>query len=312
MKKTGSTLIINIFLFAFFAIAPLSAGEKNWTISLSPHTGFTSGVFEENLYSSSDENIPVSLLEWKEKFFWNFGLTAAYSYKDFSVEGDFSFYVPAGCGEMIDSDFDGETVKNICYFDNTSGFSFDASLDLKYRFKPSELNISPVIKLYYSKRNFSSENGYGYFEGRKASKVSDIIYRHDNFCTFTGCQFDFAINRFAITASFFISPFSVCSAYDQHKKLSGEESYYTYTVMTSYFNNFLAELSLSFQISKSLSAFVSISGLITTYNKEHPLTNYGRSETYGEIFGNEDYISRQKTNCCIKEFKIKTGCQFNF
>ena len=322
-----------IFLvFIFFQFIPLYAKEKNWGFSILPAVNITLGTLGEYLFSQYDTDLIVSDLQWNECPLWSVSIDGEYNYKNFFITAGFSYFIPASCGAMYDSDYNSDFKTNYWIFKNSSDFAFELSADLKYKFNVHGIKIIPALKTIYSVKNFKGFDGYGYSGdsantsngvdvpwnssmARKAYKVSGINYSRETLYTFAGCQVDFKIKRFAISLGFFVSPFTMTNCLDYHTDETGDTpGYKSYSAQYSYFTRFLATLCMSYDFTERFSLVVDVTGLWGTIDKGYLVTNYGRTgESYG-IFAeqNQYYLSKQKSGSCIKEFSLKTGCRILF
>ena len=336
MKKN---IFIIVFLFFFLSTFSLFANNptqktKNWAFSISPNFGISFGSLGEYLYSQYETDFLVSDLQWNYSPLFKVGINAEYNYKQFYIQGSFSYFLPTANGKMYDSDYNKDFKTNLCFFDNKSIFAIDVSLKASFKIPLKKIFLTPSIIGLYSANNFVGFNGYGYFgdkeinggwtetdvpwdnpNARKAASVSNIEYTRDELFLFLGTEIEYKIKRFTICFGIFVSPITYTNVLDFHTDQTGNTpGYKAYSTQYAFFSKYMATVFFEFELNKKSSIYINATGIVSLISKGILVTNYGRQGTSAGIFNeqNQYYLSKQQSGSDIKKITIDCGIKISF
>lgn len=336
MNKKYIILFIIIFHFSlshFFANNSQQK-TKNWSFTISPNFGISFGSLGEYLYSQYETDFLVSDLQWNFSPLFKVGINAEYNYKQFYIQGSFSYFLPTANGKMYDSDYNKDFKTNLCFFENKSIFAIDTSLKASFKIPISKIKLSPTLLGIYSANRFIGKNGYGYFgdkeinggwtdtdvpwdnpNARKAASVSNIEYTRDELFLFIGTEIEYKIKRFTFCVGIFVSPITYTNVLDFHTDQTGNTpGYKAYSTQYAYFSKYMATMFFEYNLNTKSSIYINATGIVSLISKGILVTNYGRQGTSAGIFNeqNKYYLSRQKSGSDIKKITIDCGIKICF
>ena len=207
MKKS---LFILIFLFV-----SLRAFSSDLEFSLAPATGLSSCKIDEILYDSSLE--PVSLLEWKQDYILETGLSARLKNKKCLYDLSFFYSFPLAQGQMTDTDWEYGEQYSFTKHVLLKTKSITGQLSFSYSaIQKSFFCLMPQAQLQYLYFSFNAQGGTGTRNGSPIKTYGIDYYRHSLF-TFAGARFNFMpASSVDLYADFLFSPFCYEYAYDYH------------------------------------------------------------------------------------------------
>lgn len=237
--------------FPVFSLAPVQAVSKpGFSLELAPHFGLSYGHLDEYIYSSADDSIARSLLEWELHPLCALGLDMKAGWKNFYALPSASIALPFECGTMRDSDWNSAGNTKIIYseLEEKNTLSFSASFELGYSFifdNPfdkngfkSRFSVSPAASFSYSYFKIKSDNGHGYFGSEDYSsngeevawdsgyatyhRVYGINLVRQYFSVFAGLRLSADMtHRLNVSAGVFVSPYTCITTFDRHLKKRG-------------------------------------------------------------------------------------------
>ncbi len=336
MNKKYIILFIIIFHFSLSHFFANNSQQKikNWSFTISPNFGLSFGNLGEYLYSQYETDFLVSDLQWNFSPLFKVGINAEYNYKQFYIQGSFSYFLPTANGKMYDSDYNKDFKTNLCFFENNSIFAIDTSLKASFKIPINKIKLSPTILGIYSANRFIGKNGYGYFgdkeinggwtetdvpwdnpNARKAASVSNIEYTRDELFLFLGTEIEYKIKRFTICFGIFVSPITYTNVLDFHTDQTGNTpGYKAYSTQYAYFSKYMATMFFEYNLNTKSSIYINATGIVSLITKGILVTNYGRQGTSAGIFNeqNKYYLSKQQSGSDINKITIDCGIKICF
>lgn len=317
---------IAALLFPFLLVPSLFALSKSdFSLEISPHFGFAYGQLDEYIYSSADDSIKKSLLEWELHPLYTLGLDAKFGWKNLysSVSSDFA--LPLECGTMRDSDWNNSGDTKIIYseLEEKNKFSFNSAFELGYDFVfenpldkkgfKSTFTLSPAASVSYSYFKIESDNGHGYFGGEDYStngeevawdsefatyhKVYGINLERQYFNVFAGLRFRADITqKFGISLGMFASPYTYVATFDRHLKKHG--SYHLNGYQKGFFEYWKFEFGADYAISKRIKIFLCSDFFYGSVIK---------GDFYHNYYSSKPQKSRQKSGSGTSVFSARLG-----
>lgn len=317
MIKKFFSFIFYLFIFSFSIFA------KDSNFSITPFSSISCGKMNEHIYSSTNENVIISCLEWNLSPLYKLGCDLDFNVRNsfFSFSCDFS--LPFPCGKMYDSDWNntGKLKKTYSILEENEQFCFNSLVYFHYRFTIRKtLSFSPTIEASYSYFNIKSSNGYGWFGGRDYSstgkdvswdspyakyysKVYGINYERNIFLVFTGIKTDWKIqNNFSIVADIYIAPYVYLKVIDTHLNAPGLSDIKQNQYQQGFFKYYKANLGCVYNAKKNLSLIFNINYL------------YGqklKGPLYLNRYSDELEKTKQRSGSDTNILDFKFGVKFN-
>lgn len=305
MKKMIKKYIFVVvyFLLNVCTYSQILPSKSDVHIDIFPFMKILYGNINESLYYSKLPNQKCSHLEWEQKPVFLLGIGFNFIYKNSILCFDTCTGLPLGCGDLRDSDWNGNNIKTT-YSISESNINnyFSANLYYKYKFVIDKMKILPVAGIDYSYRTMSARNAEGWYgqsefstDGKDHSwdseyakhfpdgkyKLAGIDYRNYIVSTFIGIQYIVDIVRnISVGMDFLVSPYAYTFRKDHH--LGNGGGVIQYSQCHCVFNHFKASVFINYKINNILGLTASIFG------------NY-MLPTKGDCFDEEMFISPQKT-----------------
>lgn len=319
-------------LFLIFETA--NALPADFFISFKKTDGYTYEQLGEYLFSSYDNNLKVSYLEWQHPAFYTLGFTGEAGWKDIHLKGNFNYLFPLGTGYMHDLDWAYDLQTNFAYFDNYGSQNFNWNVELSYDFKIKKfLSVAPVAQFEYAFDSFSAENGYGYFGNQDYSKngtnvawdseyamqakCSDITYARSANYIFLGANAKFYLKNLTLNLQALITPYSYVVSRDYHSDANDTGYDYTMIAFTNcFFNVFKIGFSASYQLENNVHLYADFLTLFSPEIHGKLVTNYlyKRTVVSTGIWENptEYLLSSQPSGISIFRMNVNLGIEFKF
>ena len=266
---------------AFFFVSTIAVSE-NFSFSITPIFGKTSGVLEEKIYNSSKNHEIISLLEWERDIFFA-GAGANLSKKNgFRADALFLFGVGENFGEMRDSDWlntSDRTMKtHFSVGENNSIVNFYTTLDAGWNFDFGVFSFSPLAQAQFNYDSFERKNAEGWYSQNDSTwwfdessthyphtewsdekgrfvkyKLAGVSYERLSLYAWIGAEFKANLSkRLSFFAGAFFSPFAYTYATDTHH---GSGNQYR-QIQTGYFSKIKFSFGGEFLISKRFSILI--------------------------------------------------------
>ncbi len=320
-------LISFVFVFIISTVPLFSNDWKNsFLLEFSPYFSLSKGCLNEYIYSSSDESIKKSKLEWNLNPLYQFGIESKFGWKNIFITEKIDFALPVGCGTLYDSDWnstgDIKTIyskleeKSDLIFNSSFGIGYDFNLknkanDRKY------FSFFPLINFDYSYFKIKSDNGHGYFGAENYSlngtdvswdseyatyhKVYGIDLERVYYNLFTGLAFEiYPTEKISFGCDFYISAYSYIVTYDKH---FAKSSWYN---LNGYQQCSFEYLKFSFFSNYKFSDKISINFKFGILNG-----NVAKGKFYHNYYSSKPTLSRQKSGSSTILYDIKFGVTFS-
>ena len=296
MKK-----LITAILFLILS-SPLCLSASDFHFSIEPRLSVSYGELNELLYGS-DENL-VSQLDWEQKCLFNLGLSAGFSFHNFSVSALFDYSLPLGTSYMTDSDFyhSGERYSWTEHPIEKS-INLNTELALAYEINPySKVSLIPELQLKYQFSSFEAGNGTG-IRNDNPIRVYGIDYRRHSIFFFTGFSLKSQItSRLNLKASFFTAPFIYQNSFDYHH--GKKHPFSSNDIQTGCFTKYKLDFSIGIKINDTLSIKLFSDMLMSFPDRGILYTDY-----YG---GEMELLTSQQSGASIRYIKGGTALTINF
>ena len=319
------------FIFSVFLLlsSPLfSFSKSDFSLSIAPYFSVSKGQLDEYIYSSADEKIVKSLLEWELNPLYEFGAEIKAGFKNFYLKTEEKIALPLACGTLCDSDWNSNGTTKIIYseLDEKNSLSFSLSAETGYDFSfeksfgeremPVKFSFTPAASFDYSYFKIKSGNGHGYFGGEDYStngeevpwnseyatchKTYGINLTREYFNFFTGLRFGIQLaEKFDFSFGAFISPFTYVATYDRHLRKKG--SYHLNGYQNGYFEYLKFDFELGYKCTSRLQ-FILGSTILKG--------NVIKGDFYHNYYSSKPALSSQKSGSGTLVFNAKLG--FNF
>ncbi len=315
-----------VFLLLTFPL--FSFSKSDFSFSIEPYFSVFCGQLDEYIYSSADENIKKSLLEWELNPLYKAGAKIKGDFKNFYVSADAGAALPFYCGTLRDSDWNADGTTKIIYSEldekNSKSFFFSSELGHEFSFGKSAderkvpliFSIAPAALFEFSHFEIKSGNGHGYFGGEDYStngkevpwnsefatyhKTYGINLTREYFSLFAGLRLGARISqKFDFSLGAFISPFTYVATYDRHLRKKG--SYH----LNSYQKGAFEYLKFDF-----LFGFKCSSRIQLTLGADILKGNVIKGKFYHNYYSSKPALSKQKSGSGTFIFNIKSGIKF--
>ena len=322
-KILFATFFLSVTDFSIFAFS-----KSDVEFSVSPHFGIMAGQLDEYIFSSSDDSVQKSLLEWELKPLYCAGLKSKVGLKNFYLNADLNFSLPLKCGILRDSDWNADGSTKIIYseLEEKNHFSFTGGLETGWNFyfenplhkkgSKSSFLVTPAASFYYSYFKIKSDDGYGYFGGEDYSangeevawnspyatyhKTYGINLTREYFLIFTGIRLGMQITpEIDFSAGVFFSPFAYIATYDSHLRKEG--SYSLNGFQQGSFEYYKFDFLLSYRFSKKIYFFSEMGILIGKLMK---------GDFYHNYYSEKPQLSSQKSGSKTFIFNVEAGIRF--
>lgn len=324
----GSPLFIFMhrFLFLFAVIFSSSLlfadiKKKDFSFELLPYFELSKGHLDEYIYSSSDDSIKKSKLQWYLNPLYKIGLGTKINLKNIFITTNADFAIPANCGTMCDSDWDSlGTIKTIySELQEKADLVFNSSVGLGYYFNfYDKLNrrvfyFSPLFCFDYNYFNITSNNGHGYYgsedystNGQNVSWDSEYATYHKvygidlervyyNFFTGIECNF-FPTEKLSFGFNFNVSIFTKIITYDKHHFKDGWFSLNGF--QQGNFEYFKISIFSNYRFSNRMSFLLALNLLNG---------NLIKGDFYHNYYSSKPTLSRQKSGSSTIVVGVKAG-----
>ncbi len=319
--KLKSALIFSVFFLLSFPI--FSFSKSDFSLSIAPYFSVSKGQLDEYIYSSADEKILKSLLEWELYPLYEFGAETKAEFKNFYLKTDGKIALSIACGTLCDSDWNSTGTTKIIYseLDEKNSLSFRLSAETGYGFSfekdfgerktPVKFFFTPAASFDYSHFNIKSGNGHGYFGGEDYStngeevpwnseyatyhKTYGINLTREYFNFFTGLRFGVQLaEKFDFSFGTFISPFSYVATYDRHLRKKG--SYHLNGYQKGYFEYLKFDFEFGYKCTSRLQLVLGSSIL---------KGNVIKGDFYHNYYSSKPALSNQKSGSGTFIFSAK-------
>lgn len=293
------------------------SGAVEITNMITPYTGVSAGQINERIYSSY--GYECSLLEWQEMPFSIWGLNNSFEAGNVRIEFDGNVALPVRCGNMLDSDWDGDGIKHTYSINECTGkLNIDLNVFAGYKIEfLKKFWVEPNAGIEYDFNQFKSRNGYGWYgagwatglsedvwwydsRARKAKLYGVDFYRHSLF-SFLGINAGFspaAKTKFCI--SFEVSPY--CYLYNLDHHLNKTDGLYYLSEQQGLFKVFKGNLSFSYDFTDKISLFTRIDYFVELLKK---------GEFYAKIYEGQDLsLTDQASGSDSWKVDFCAGCSF--
>lgn len=318
--------IFFLFFLLLFEVFAFSEQKKDFLLELTPYFTFSKGCLDELIYSSSDDSIMKSKLEWNFNSLYQFGAKAKFGWKNIYIVGNADFALPVSCGILDDSDWNasGEIKTIYSKLEENVGLVFNSSVGLGYNFNLANKNtgkkyftFSPVCTFDYSYFKIEGDNGYGYFGAEDYSlngndvpwnseyatyhKVYGIDLERLYFNFFSGfsCEL-YPSERFLFGFNLSFALFSYIITYDKH--FSKNSWYNLNGYQKGCFDYLKFSAYSSYRFSNRIAALVEINLLNG---------NLLKGDFYHNYYSSAPILSRQKSGSSTVLYGLKIGMTFS-
>lgn len=316
-----------IFVFIISAASLFSDEWKNdFLLEFTPYFTLSKGRLNEYIYSSSDDSIKKSKLEWNLNPLYRFGIESKFGWKNIFIAGQADFSLPVNCGTLYDSDWNstGEIKTIYSKLEEKSDLIFNSSFGIGYDFNLKNkatnrkyFSISPVINFDYSYFKIKSDNGYGYFgaedyskngtdvpwdsEYARYHKVYGIDLERMYYNLFTGLILEiYPTEKISFGCDFNFSVYSYIVTYDKH---FAKNSWYN---LNGYQKSPFDYLKFSFFSNYKFSNKISMRLKIGILNG-----NVVKGDFYHNYYSSKPTLSRQKSGSSTILYDMNLGVIFS-
>lgn len=313
-----------ILIFLLLVSPVFSIEKKNLLLELTPYFTFSKGCLDEYIYSSSDDSIKKSKLEWNLNPLYRFGVEAKFGWKNIFITGLADFSLPADCGTLYDSDWNSTGELKTIYskleekvdliFNSSFGIGY--SFNLKNKKNRKYFSISPILNFDYSYFKIESDNGYGYFGAEDYSlngkdvpwnseyatyhKVYGIDLERMYYNFFSGLIFEFyPTEKISFGCDLNIALYSYIVTYDKH---FAKNSWYN---LNGYQKSCFDYLKFSLFSKYKFSDKISMQFKIGILNG-----NVVKGDFYHNYYSSKPTLSRQKSGSSTILYNINLGVTF--
>lgn len=318
--------IFFLFIILSFEVCAFSEQKKDFLLELTPYFCFSKGRLNELIYSSSDDSIMKSKLEWNLDSLYQFGAKAKFGWKNIYMVGSADFALPVYCGTLNDSDWNasGEIKTIYSKLEENVDLIFNSSIGLGYNFNLASkttgkkyFTFSPLFTFDYSYFKIKGDNGYGYFgtedyslNGKDVPWNSEYASYHKvygidlervcfNFFSGFSCEI-FSSESFSFGFNLSLSLFSYILTYDKH--FSKNSWYNLNGYQKGCFDYLKFSLYSSCRFSKKITALVEIDLLNG---------NLLKGDFYHNYYSSTPVLSRQKSGSSSVVYGLKIGMIFS-
>ena len=315
-----------LFVFFVFGVSAFSEQKKDFLLEITPYFSFSKGCLNELIYSSSDDSIMKSKLEWNLNSLYQFGAKAKFGWKNIYILGNADFALPVKCGTLYDSDWNasGEIKTIYSKLEENVGLIFNSSIGLGYNFSLANKNtekkyftFSPLFTFDYSYFKIEAGNGFGYFGAEDYSlngkdvpwnseyaayhKVYGIDLERLYFNFFSGflCEI-YPSEKILFGFNLNFSFFSYIVTYDKH---FAKNSWYNLNgYQKGSFDYLKFSVYSSYKFSSNIAALIELDLLNGNLMKGNFYHNY---------YSSKPVLSRQKSGSSTILYGLKIGMTFS-
>lgn len=320
MKK----IFLLSFLLFLFSLPLSSLSINDFNFYLEPQLGTTFGKIGEYLHTgTSDTSRIISYLEWEEKPLVVLNLKGGAEFNNIDLSGFVSYALPFQCGQMTDSDWYVQNIKNkYGVFENKVCGNIDTGITVTYyRTLPQNFTIKPIAGLEYKYLSFMGTKGRGWYSNNQNASwetvqtpvnLSGIDYYQHSCMIYAGAGIQYDYKNFSFNFNLLFCPFNMIYYIDYHEDYNNlGRDYSTISLEYGWFNLFKWEFYCEYKMNPKASITFNVSSKIMPEIKGETANCYGNYHT-GENTDDIVMSLPQATGTSISEMNISFGYKYTF